>query len=66
MAYTKLLKPRGYRLVGSQHYGFNAFFIREGLGEDVLPERTTGEVYARQNWSEQSARELSKYKWQQV
>lgn len=66
MAYTKLLKERGYRLVGSQRYGFNAFFIRDGLGEDVLPERTPREVYARLAWSERDAQGLAKYTWQQV
>lgn len=37
-AFCKLAKDKGYRLVGCQRYGFNAFFIRNGVGEDVLPE----------------------------
>ena len=36
-AMTKLAKSRGYRLVGAHRYGFNAFFIREGVGEELLP-----------------------------
>ncbi len=36
-AYTKLAGEKGYRLVGCQRYGFNAFFIRSGIGESLLP-----------------------------
>lgn len=39
-AFVKLLKGRGYRLVGMEGLGFNAFFVLDGLGEDVLPEVT--------------------------
>lgn len=46
-AFAKLLKPRGYRLVGLQSLGFNAFFVREGLGAEVLPEVTPSECYRR-------------------
>lgn len=37
-AFVKLCREKGYRLVGCNRYGFNAFFIRSGIGEDVLPE----------------------------
>lgn len=37
-AFVKLAKRKGYRLVGHNIYGFNAFFVKEGLGEDHLPE----------------------------
>lgn len=37
-ALVKLGREKGYRLVGSNRYGFNAFFVRDGIGEDVLPE----------------------------
>lgn len=37
-AFIKLGKEKGYRLVGCQRYGFNAFFIRSGVGEDIFPE----------------------------
>lgn len=37
-AFVKLGKQKGYRLVGCQRYGFNAFFIRSGIGEDIFPE----------------------------
>ena len=37
-AFVKLAQEKGYRLVGCNRYGFNAFFVRKGLGEDVLVE----------------------------
>ena len=37
-AFVKLGKQKGYRLVGCERYGFNAFFVREGVGEEALPE----------------------------
>jgi len=36
-AMCKLGREKGYRLVGSQRYGFNAFFVREDLARDTLP-----------------------------
>lgn len=37
-AFVKLGQKKGYRLVGVNRYGFNAFFVRNGLSNDVLPE----------------------------
>lgn len=37
-AMIKLGNEKGYRLVGMHQYGFNAFFVKRGIGEDVLPE----------------------------
>jgi len=37
-AFVKLGKKKGYRLIGCQRYGFNAFFLREDVGRDVFPE----------------------------
>ena len=31
-------RRKGYRLVGAQALGFNAFFVRDDLGADLLPE----------------------------
>ena len=45
-AFVKLGRAKGYRLVGVQSLGFNAFFVRDGLGEDLLPERTPAECFA--------------------
>jgi hypothetical protein len=44
-AFAKLARPRGYRLVGVQSRGFNAFFVRNGIGDELLPERSVRECY---------------------
>jgi hypothetical protein len=38
MAMMKLANKKGYRLVGSNDYGFNTIYIRRGLAEDTIPE----------------------------
>jgi hypothetical protein len=43
-AFVKLAREKGYRLVGSTRLGFNVFFIRCGLGEDVFPEVAASEI----------------------
>ena len=37
-AFVKLGKRKGYRLVGVQNLGFNAIFLADGVGEELLPE----------------------------
>jgi hypothetical protein len=37
-AFVKLGRKKGYRLVGVQNLGFNAVFVADGVGEDLLPE----------------------------
>lgn len=37
-AFVKLAKTKGYRLVGCNRYGYNAFFIKNPLGEKEIPE----------------------------
>jgi hypothetical protein len=37
-AMCKLGREKGYRLVGTHRFGFNAFFIKNGVGEDIFPE----------------------------
>lgn len=37
-AFVKLAARKGYRLVGCNKYGYNAFFVANGLGDDLLPE----------------------------
>jgi hypothetical protein len=44
-AFIKLLKQKGYRYVGSQSLGFNAFFIRDGIGENLLPEVAVEDIF---------------------
>jgi hypothetical protein len=36
-AMVKLGRRKGYRLVGCNRYGYNAFFVRDGTGEAELP-----------------------------
>ena len=37
-AFVKLARAKGYRLVGVQRLGFNAVFVADGIGEELLPE----------------------------
>jgi hypothetical protein len=37
-AMCKLGKEKGYRLIGTHRYGFNAFFMKNGVGERYFPE----------------------------
>ena len=37
VAMTKLAERLGYRLVGGNRLGFNAFYLRADLGQDVVP-----------------------------
>ncbi len=39
-AMCHLGREKGYRLVGVHRYGFNAFFIKHGVGEEFFPEVT--------------------------
>jgi hypothetical protein len=36
-AFVKLAKAKGFRLVGTERLGFNAFFVREELAPELLP-----------------------------
>ena len=46
-AFVKVARQKGYRLVGIQSLGFNAFFVKDGLGESLLPGRSARECYER-------------------
>lgn len=37
VAMERLARKKGYRLVGSNDYGFNTIYIKNGIGEDILP-----------------------------
>lgn len=37
VAMEKLARKKGYRLVGANHYGFNTIYVKDGIGEDILP-----------------------------
>lgn len=44
-AFIKILDTKGYRYVGSQSLGFNAFFVRNGIGEDCLPQVSAETIF---------------------
>lgn len=37
-AFTKLAHKKGYRLIGCNRYGYNAFFLRNDIAADIFPE----------------------------
>jgi hypothetical protein len=44
-AFVKLGRRKGYRLVGVNRYGYNAFFVRNGLGDYLLREIDVRECF---------------------
>jgi hypothetical protein len=44
-AFVNLGRSKGYRLVGVNKYCFNAFFVKENIALDFLPEITTQECF---------------------
>jgi hypothetical protein len=44
-ALVKLGNRKGYRLVGCNRYGYNAFFVRRGLGEPEIPEAPVADCF---------------------
>lgn len=45
VAMTKLADRLGYRLVGANRFGFNAFYLRKDLGSDRIPEITVNDLF---------------------
>jgi len=45
LAMKKLLNKKGYRLVGSHRYGFNAIFMLNEVGKDYFPEVSVESVH---------------------
>ena len=45
-AFVKLGRRKGYRLVGCEGWGFNAFFVRNDIAPDVLPEVHAADCFA--------------------
>lgn len=46
VAMEKLARKKGYRLVGANDYGFNTIYVKNGIGEDVLPAVTVENILA--------------------
>lgn len=70
-AFAALGAAKGYRLVGVQSLGFNAFFVREDLGREFLPTHSPAECYERTprltTWRpEQLDQLLSRGRWDEV
>lgn len=55
-AMVKLGASKGYRLVATNRLGFNAFFVREDLGREVLPEISVEEGFPHP-WNDYGMRE---------
>jgi hypothetical protein len=68
-AFIRLGERKGYRLVGVSRNGFNAFFVRRELGEDVLPEVPVSAIFEPAMMRERVNRRLPAVKhldWQRV
>jgi hypothetical protein len=71
-AFVKLGHQKGYRLVGCNRYGYNAIFVRKGLGEDFLPEISHHQSLSDptvKRWREirfQDFPDVNKYPWVEV
>ena len=44
-AWKRLGSAKGYRLIGCNRYGYNAFFMRSDVGENIFPEILTKECF---------------------
>jgi hypothetical protein len=68
-AMVKLGASKGYRLVATNSYGFNAFFVRQDLAPDLLPEIPVEDGFPHA-WNEYGARErwplVAHMPWQEV
>jgi hypothetical protein len=68
-AMTALASEKGYRLVGTHRYGFNAFFVRRGIAEDLLPTVTPSQCLGNPFLLEERPRRWSKLKdmkWERI
>ena len=67
-AFVKLARRKGYRLIGTNGIGYNAFFLREDVGTEYFPE-VSAESCINRNVSAHSAvavQKLGAYTWQEV
>lgn len=68
-AYVKLCREKGYRLVGCNRGGWNAFFVRNDIGCDLLPEVSTHHCF-QNSWNIYGMREryplVKDMAWQEV
>jgi hypothetical protein len=68
-AMCKLGREKGYRLIGTHRFGFNAFFLKFGVGEEFFPEvdpaSCANDPYSK-SVREKGWPEAAKLKWQEV
>ena len=68
-AFVKLGKEKGYRLVGCNRYGYNAFFIKNSIGEECFPEISLVDCLKHPKVTEGQKNRLSlikKFEWVKV
>lgn len=66
-AFVKLGREKGYRLVGCQRYGFNAFFVRTSIAEDLLPEISPSACFDHSRHARKvNLALLNEYEWVEV
>ena len=68
-AFVKLARAKGYRLIGAQLYGYNAFFIRDDVGVGLFPEVSAAECLTHPfvRWAQETLLPLVKDKeWVEV
>ncbi|MFG1691682.1 hypothetical protein ACGF5M_05970 [Gemmatimonadota bacterium] len=68
-AFVRLGRERGYRLVGCNRGGWNAFFVRDDLGSECLPEVSSEDCF-RHDWNQFSMEQrfppVAEMDWQEV
>jgi len=65
-AFVKLARKKNYRLVGCQRFGYNAFFVRNDVGADLLPEIPAQDCFEHPftDWArEEFLSEIQKKEW---
>ena len=68
-ALVRLARRKGYRLVGCNRYGYNAFFVRNDLGDGLLPEVPAESCFTHPKVVEGMQRRfplVARHEWQEV
>jgi hypothetical protein len=68
-AFVKLAREKGYRLVGSNSYDFNAVFMRNDVGTELFPEVSAESCFSHPaaEWGHAMGRSsLDQFEWQEV
>ena len=68
-AFVRLGKEKGYRLVGVERYGFNAFFLRNDVAQEIFPEVQPEDCFSHpmNKWMmEVNLPKVKDYDWEEV